>query len=406
MSSPWRRRDLRLYLAGRFAWSLAVMMQSVAVGWQVYAMTKDPVALGWVGLVQFLPMLALTVPAGDLADRFDRRYLVAFAAALQAITSALLLTFSLTGQTALAPVLATLALFGVGRAIGAPASRSFVPSLVPDDELPAASAMASSTFHVAVIVGPALGGLLYGLGPSVVYGSAASLSLVTLISFASMRTQPTPPPASGTAWSRVIEGVRFLRGSPIVLGAVSLDLFAVLLGGATALLPVFAADVLHVGAFGLGALRSAPALGALGLSAWLLRAPPTRRVGWWMFAGVAIFGLATIGFGLSRSFWLSFVMLLIMGAADMISVWVRSTLIPLATPRGMLGRVSAVEMLFIGASNELGEFESGMTAGWFGTVPAVLVGGVGTLVVTAAWAVGFPALRQVDRFDEVKPPER
>jgi MFS family permease len=396
-----QKRDLRLYLIGRSANHLAVLMQSVAVGWQVYALTHDPVSLGWVGLAQFLPMLLLTLPAGDLADRYDRRYLVGVSSVLLAGCSGLLLAFSWHPDPQAAWIYGALALFGVGRAISAPAARSFIPHLVTDDELPAAAALSATAFEVAVIAGPALGGVLYLLGPTVVYGLCATLALFTTACFAAIHTRPEPTEHAGTALERVREGLSFMRGSPIVLGAISLDLFAVLLGGAVALLPVFAADVLHVGSVGLGAMRTAPAVGALLVNLWIVRRPPERHVGVWMMAGVGLFGLATVGFALSRNLWLTLAFLATMGGADMISVWVRSTLLPLVTPRAMLGRVSAVEMLFIGASNELGEFESGITAGWFGTVPAVLLGGIGTLVVTGVWWVAFPALRSVDRFADL-----
>jgi MFS family permease len=398
------KRDLRLYLVGRSANHLAVLMQSVAVGWQVYALTHDPISLGWVGLAQFLPMLLLTLPAGDLADRLDRRYLVAVSSVLLAACSGLLLAFSWLPDPQPTWIYGALALFGVGRAISAPAARSFIPQLVSDDELPAASALAATAFEIAVIAGPALGGVLYLLGPTVVYGLCAALALFTTACFLAIHTRPVPTQHSGHALARVREGLAFMRGSPIVLGATSLDLFAVLLGGAVALLPVFAADVLHVGSVGLGAMRTAPAVGALLVNLWIVRHPPERHVGVWMMAGVALFGLATIVFGLSRNLPVSLLALATMGGADMVSVWVRSTLLPLATPRAMLGRVSAVEMLFIGASNELGEFESGRTAGGFGTEPAVLLGGVGTLVVTGVWWVAFPALRRVDRFADLRPP--
>lgn len=401
-----KKRDLRLYLIGRSANHLAVLMQSVAVGWQVYALTSDPVSLGWVGLAQFLPMLLLTLPAGDLADRYDRRYLVAVSSVLLAACSGLLVAISWHPDPQAAWIYGALGVFGVGRAISAPAARSFIPHLVTDDELPAASALSSTAFEIAVITGPALGGVLYLLGPTVVYGLCAALALFTTACFAAIHTRPPPVPHVGTALERVRAGLSFMRSSPIVLGAISLDLFAVLLGGAVALLPVFAADVLHVGTVGLGAMRTAPAVGALLMNLWIVRRPPERHVGVWMMVGVGVFGLATMGFALSRNLWLTLAFLAVMGGSDMVSVWVRSTLLPLATPRAMLGRVSAVEMLFIGASNELGEFESGITAGLFGTVPAVLFGGAGTLVVTGVWWFAFPALRRVDRFRDLEPPSR
>jgi MFS family permease len=396
--------DLRTYLLARFAGTVGVLVLSVAVGWQVYALTNDPVSLGWVGAAQFFPMLALTLPAGDLADRYDRRLLTAGAGLLQALAAVVLAALTLLPEPSVTTIYAALVLFGVGRAIAAPSSRALVPLLVSGPELPQAIALSSSTFQAGVILGPAIGGALYLLGPAFAYATSAALLLVMSLSFYALRTRPTPAaPDLSTAWSRVSAGLRFLGQTPLVLGAVSLDLFAVLLGGATALLPVYAKDVLHVGAFGLGVLRAAPAVGALLVNVAIVRSPPQRHIGRWMFGGVALFGLATLVFGASTTPALSLAALVVMGGADMLSVWVRSTLIPLATPPAMLGRVSAVEMLFIGASNELGELESGLTAGWFGPVRAVLLGGAGTLLVAGTWMGLFPSLRDVDRLDEVRP---
>lgn len=396
--------DLRAYLIARFAGTVGGLIVSVAVGWQVYSLTGDPVSLGWVGAAQFFPMLLFTLPAGDLADRADRRWIVAGSALLQATAIGLLLALSLRPDPSVLPIYAALVVFGIGRAIAAPSSRAIVRTIARGPALPQAVALSASTHQAGIILGPALGGVLYLLGPVITYGVGMALLLVMAGAFAMLKARPTPtPPGLESSWERVSAGLRFLRSTPIVLGAVTLDLFAVLLGGATALLPVYAADILHVGAVGLGLLRAAPAVGALAVNVWLVRQPPEHAVGRWMFAGVAVFGFATLVFGASTSPALSFAALLVMGAADMLSVWVRSTLIPLATPPEMLGRVSAVEMLFIGASNELGELESGVTAGWFGPVRAVLLGGVGTLIVTLTWAGLFPELRDVDRMDDVTP---
>lgn len=399
--------DFRLYLTTRLFVTFATMIQSVAVGWQVYDITRDPMALGYVGLAQFLPMVLLTLPAGDIADRFDRRLIFACATALELISSLLLITFTLFNPTNALPFYGALALYGTARAFAAPAMQSFLPTLVPAPQLPRAIALSASAFQVAVIAGPAVGGGLYIFGPLAAYGTSALLfafGIAATLSITPRRIQHAVSLGTVTAVERVMAGISYVRHQPVVLGALSLDLFAVLLGGATALLPVFARDILHVGPEGLGALRSAVAIGAFLTSIALGYISLNRRAGLLMFASVAIFGVATIVFGLSTNFYLSFFALFILGASDMISVYIRSSLIQLATPDDMRGRVSAVNFLFIGASNELGEFESGTTAGWFGTVPAVIIGGIGTLVVVGVWMWGFPALRKVDRLADVKPP--
>lgn len=404
-SGLFRLRDFRLYISGRFLGTLAMLIQSVAVGWQVYDITESPLALGYVGLAQFLPIVLLTLPAGDIADRFDRRYIVAGAGVIEAAAAGFLIFLSLTHSGDVTLFYAALALFGVARAFMAPASRSFVPLLVSSSQLPRAVAVSSSTFQAAVITGPAIGGGLYIFGPVVVYATCVILFLAIAGAFLAIRTRPPVQThmAVTSAFKRVTAGIAYMRRSPIVLGAISLDLFAVLLGGAVALLPIFARDILHVGPEGLGVMRSAPAVGAIVVNLLIIWRPLRTRTGHIMFACVALFGVATICFGLSENFWLTLGALTMMGAADMVSVNIRSTLIPLATPQPMLGRVTAVEMLFIGASNELGEFESGLTAAWFGTVPAVIVGGFGTLSVVGLWMWLFPDLRKVDKLSDVKP---
>ena len=404
--SVLKYRDYRLFLTARLLVTVAIQIQSVAVGYQIYEITSDPLALGFVGLAQFLPMLALILPAGDLADRYNRRTILMLTCFLEAAVAAAFLLLTVFRVETVWTFYAVLGLFGVVRTLSAPASQSLVPLLVPGEHLSKAIAWSSSAFQTATIVGPALGGGLYLLGPEVAYSVCLVLSLMVAALFGMMRVSMAPRDhlRNTTAFQRAAAGVGYVTAHPIILGAISLDLFAVLLGGATALLPVYARDILHVGAFGNGLLRTAPAIGAAVTGLWLGHRPLNRNTGAWMFACVALFGLATIVFGLSRSFALSAVALVVLGASDMVSVFVRSTMIQAATPDEMRGRVSAVSMLFVGASNELGEFESGGTAWLFGVVPAVVVGGIGTLVVVGAWMWLFPALRQVDRLSDVKPP--
>lgn len=398
-------RDFRIFLAGRFLGTLGSQVQSVAVGWQIYNLTHSATALGLVGLAQFLPMVLLILPAGDVADRIDRRLIVALSYTLQAIAIALLILLTHLGTPDVWPFYLVLVLTGVSRAFAGPALRSFVPLLVEKEQMPRAIALSSSSFQVAVIGGPALGGILYIWGPLAAYGACLLFFVAVALAFVAVRTQHRQQPADPTltAFGRVTAGIAYIRTQPIVLGAISLDLFAVLLGGATALLPIYAKDILHVGPEGLGLMRSAPAIGAVLVNFALIWRPLHRHTGLVMFACVALFGVATIVFGLSESFLVSLVALFVMGGADMVSVFVRSTLVPLATPPEMLGRVSAVDLIFISASNELGEFESGMVAGWIGTVPAVVVGGLGTIGVVGLWMWLFPALRKVDRLTDVKP---
>ncbi|MGV8995322.1 MAG: MFS transporter [Parvibaculaceae bacterium] len=407
LASLFNLRDFRHFLTGRFFGSVATQIQSVAIGWQVYEITKSPMALGFVGLAQFLPMVILLLPAGDIADRVDRRVIAALSYIVQALSVALLAAFTWTGivEHAIWPIYLALVVFGCARAFAGPATRAYVPLLVSKEQLPRGIAVSSSTFQVATIGGPALGGFIYIGGPLLAYGVCFVLFLFSAAAFYGIRTRSVIAAADPTltTFGRVTAGLRYIFRKPIVLGAVSLDLFAVLLGGAAAMMPIFAADILHVGPEGLGLLRSGPALGAVLVNFLLIAMPLKRHTGYIMFACVAIFGLATIVFGLSENFTLSMVALLIMGGVDMVSVYVRSTLIPLATPPEMLGRVSAVDMLFISASNELGEFESGVMAGLLGTVPSVVIGGLGTIGVVALWMYLFPALRKVDRLMDVKP---
>jgi MFS family permease len=405
LQAVYRNRDFGFFISSRFLSTVAMQVQSVAIGWQIYDIERTPLALGLVGLCQFAPMFLLTLPAGEIADRFDQRRVLAIAQVVQAICSGLFLLFSLLAPRNAIPFYAVLVLFGAARGFAGPSGQSLLAFLVPPERLAKSIALSSSAFTVAVIAGPALGGFLFATGPVATYGvcllaSLASAALTTTLRGRQLDRSSIP---DATRLERVKEGVRFVWNRPIVLGAISLDLFAVLLGGAVALLPVFARDILHVGPMGLGVLRSAPAAGAALTAFTLSRWPVSRRSGTRMFAAVAVFGMATIAFGLSRNFYLSLAALFVTGASDMISVYVRSSLINFATPDPMRGRVGAVSMLFIGASNELGEFESGITAAWFGTIPAVVLGGIGTLGVVAIWMWLFPPLRKVDRLTDVAP---
>jgi MFS family permease len=380
-----------------------MQVMSVAVGWQVYEITGDPLDLGYVGLAQFGPMFALTLYAGDVADRYERRIVLALAHALSCLCGVLFFALSYWNVSDVNAYYAVLVLFGVSRAFSGPAGQSLLPQLVKPEVLPQAIAWSSSTFQVAVIAGPAFGGYALVWGAPVAYALSAILFAAVVVSlFAIHVVTPKREGVEGRALDRLLAGVAYVREKRILFGAISLDLFAVLLGGAVGLLPIYAKDILQVGPDGLGWLRSANAIGAAGMAISLGLWPLNRHAGWWMFFNVALFGAATIVFGLSESFTLSLVALIVLGAADMVSVNVRHSLTQLTTPDHMRGRVSAVSMLFIGASNELGEFESGVTARWWGTVPAVVVGGLGTLGIVALWAYWFPELRKVDRLTELK----
>ncbi|MFN9163210.1 MAG: MFS transporter [Alphaproteobacteria bacterium] len=391
-------------MVSRFFSNVAMQVLSAAVAWRVYELTRDPWSLGLVGLAQFVPMFALTLYAGDVADRYSRRVILAISYMVEALCAGLFMVVTWAGITDPNVYFAILVLFGSARAFSAPASQSFLPQIVPADLLPRAISISSSAMQVAVISGPALGGAALLLGADFAFGlSLALFAMVGCVIFAIRIERPRTAPPSGSLLERVAEGIVYVRRRRELFGAISLDLFAVLLGGATALLPFFANEILHVGPLGFGLLKAAPAIGAAAMSFWLTAYPIGRHAGMKMFACVGIFGIATIIFGLSGNFWLSFAALIVLGASDMVSVNVRHALTQLATPDHMRGRVSAVSMLFIGASNELGEFESGLTAAWWGTVPAVIVGGIGTLGIVAAWAWMFPELRKVDRLTDLKP---
>ncbi|HSN70251.1 MAG TPA: MFS transporter [Steroidobacteraceae bacterium] len=396
-----RHRDFALYLVARFVATLAVHMQTVAVGWQVYAITGDPLDLGLVGLSQFLPFVLMILPAGQAADHYDRRRIVTVCYAVEALCGMLLLAFSLSGRTDVWPVFAVMILFGTARAFAMPTGQALVPNLVPPQHFGNAVALSSSSFQVATIVGPTLGGLLYLAGPAWVYGCVAGLLLVCAGLMASLRSGGrSDAPREPATLRTLLSGLAFVRSRPLVLGAISLDLFAVLFGGATALLPVYASDILDVGPGGLGLLRTAPGVGAALCAAALAFHPITTRVGRWMFVGVLVFGVATLVFGASRDFVLSMVALVLLGAGDMVSVYIRHLLVQLETPDAIRGRVSAVNSVFIGASNELGEFRAGVMAAWWGSVPAVLVGGAATLAIAGLWVRLFPGLWRMQRFPD------
>jgi len=399
--AAFRHPTFRYYMWARFISALCSEMQALAVAWQVYGITHRPLDLGLVGLAQFLPAIPLFLVAGHTADRVPRQRILQTSFASFALCSALLLAFTLHGLRSAYPIYAVLLLNGVIRAFNNPAAQAFLPLLVPEADFPNAVAWSSSIFQAAIIGGPMLGGVLYGITgqPAPVYAAAALGMIAALVLISALRV----PAGAGHGRPRgafslevVLGGLRYIWRNKLLLGAISLDMFAVLLGGAVALLPVYAKEILNVGAFGLGLLRSAPGAGAVLMAILVAHRPLRRRAGTTMLWCVCGFGVFTIVFGLSRNMALALGSLLLVGACDMVSVIVRHTLIQLGTPDQMRGRVSAVNTIFIGASNEVGQFESGITAQWFGTVPAVIAGGAGTILIVALWARLFPALREAN----------
>ncbi|MBV8029872.1 MAG: MFS transporter [Betaproteobacteria bacterium] len=402
--SPLAIRDFRLFLGGRFCANLAQQMLTVAIGYYLYDATGDALVLGYAALAIFIPGALLTLPAGDLADRFDRRHMLGVAHAMHTACAALFLFLVLNKRTDVGYFYAVLVLSGVGRALAGPAVSSFAPFLVPREIFGQAVAWSTSTAQVAVMLGPALGGLVYLAGPWVPFAACCVVSPMVMVAMLSIRTRSAGgTPKEGTALSRVVQGLRYLRRQPIVLGAITLDLFAVMLGSVTALLPVYARDILHVGPDGLGVMRSAIAVGAVatGLALAHLPAPRQPHAGTAIFGGVAVFGAAAMVFGFSTSFALSIVALLVMGSGDMLSVFVRGTVVQLGTPAEMRGRVSSVHFLFVGAANEFGDFRAGMAAAWLGAVPAALAGGACTLAIVALWTRLFPELRRINRLADI-----
>lgn len=377
---------------------VAMEMQSVAVGWQVYEITKRPLDLGLVGLVQFLPGILLFLVSGHVADRYDRRKLIILCYIGYGLSFGLLLWTALAETRLVAFIFVILVILGIMRVFNAPVSRAFLPQVVPEEDLPNAIAWASTFFQGASILGPAAGGVIYAAfrGPGAVYVTSILLNVIAIVCTVRIQAAAKPRPREPFSAKSVLAGLHYIWREKVVLGSLSLDLFAVLLGGAVALLPVYAKEILHTGPWGLGLLRAAPGVGAATMAIFLAYRPLRQKAGLTMLWCVAGFGLFTILFGISHSLVLSLVALVFVGATDMVSVVVRAILIQVATPDEMRGRVNAVDMVFIGASNELGEFESGLTAQWFGTVPAVVLGGIGTLIVTALWAWAFPELRKVE----------
>ncbi len=372
-------------------------MLTVAIGWHIYELTGNVLDLGLVGLAEFLPRVLFMLHTGHVADRYDRRHVAALCQTVQGLIAVALVLGSATDNISREMIFLLAFALGAARSFEMPATQALLPNIVPTELFPRAVAAAASAMQAATIVAPAVGGLLYAFGSLWVYGPVAVLYAIACCLMLSLSSRQQVLRKERASMDSLLAGIRFIRSRRDILGAISLDLFAVLLGGATALLPVFAKDILLTGPWGLGLLRSAPAVGALAMSFWLARFPIERQVGRIMFTAVGVFGVATIAFGLSTSFWFSLAVLAVLGAADMISMVIRGAFVQLHTPDEMRGRVSAVNGLFIGASNQLGEFESGVTAAWFGTVPAVVMGGVGTLLITGLWIKLFPTLANRDR---------
>ncbi|MFF7706129.1 MFS transporter [Pseudomonas sp. NPDC007930] len=398
-STPTLLRHHRPFMAfwlARVCTASAFQMLTVAIGWHLYQLTNSVLDLGLVGLVEFAPRVLFMLHTGHVADRYDRRRVAAICQALQGLVALTLVICSLSDSVSRNLIFLMAFCLGAARAFEMPTTQALLPNIVPPGLFPRAVAASASAMQTATIVAPAAGGFLYAFGSTWVYGPSVLLYVLALSLVSTLPARQPANQVGKATLQSLLAGIHFIRSRPDILGAISLDLFAVLLGGATALLPVFARDILLTGPWGLGMLRSAPAVGALLMSFWLARFPIERKVGRTMFAGVAVFGVATIAFGLSTSFWFSLAVLAVLGAADMISMVIRGAFVQLETPDEMRGRVSAVNGLFIGASNQLGEFESGATAHWFGTVPAVVLGGLGTLVVCGTWMKLFPTLAKRD----------
>lgn len=398
MKNPlFEYRSFLYFFLSRVATTGASQMMMVVVAWQMYDLTQSAYDLGLVGLAQFVPALALALLVGQVADRYDRRRVLAWCLAGQLLVTVVLVAGTLGGWLNREAILIASLGLGATKAFQMPTQQALGPTLVPLFVLPRALAINSAATQLAIITGPALGGFLYVAGAAVVYLSCGALYLAAILLVLRIVPVQTHTMREAVSLHSLFAGIGFIWRRKEILGAISLDLFAVLLGGATALLPIFAREILHVGPWGLGLLRSAPAVGALAVSLYLARRPIQRRAGKIMFTAVALYGVAILVFALSESFLLSLAALALSGAFDMVSVVVRQSLVQLDTPDAMRGRVSAVNSIFIGASNQLGEFESGMTAGWFGTVPSVLIGGIGTLVVVGLWIRLFPALARRER---------
>ncbi len=405
-SFPFRHRDFGLFWLGMFLVNLAVQVEAITIGWQIYTSARKTLNIeesafmvGMVGLAQFLPLFALTLWAGSLADRYSRRAIVLISLLVETACVLGLVGLAAIESPNLTHIFAIAAVFGAARAFLSPAASALVPMLVPRSEMPQAISLKSLSWQAAVIIGPWFGGMLCAVSTQLSYAVAAALYAGGAFIVLFIRTNTTPERQLGSHWAQIKEGLSYTWQNKIIFGAISLDLVAVLLGGATALLPAFASDILKVGPQGFGLLRSGPAIGALLMALALARWPLTRQAGIRMFWAVAVFGAATIVFGLSQNLWLSITALAVLGAADMISVYVRQTLVQIVTPDHMRGRVSSVSGLFISGSNELGEFESGVASRLVGPVAAAVYGGIGTIMVTGIWAWLFPEIRKADRLD-------
>lgn len=397
--SAFSHRPFVLYWLARFCATFAVQIIAVAVAWQVYDLTRDPLDLGIIGMVQFLPMLLLVLVTGSVADRYGHRLVMLLSLIVQVLCAAGIFLFAWRGLTTPMPIFVALTVLAVARAFFGPASQALVVYLVPKHDFANAVGWNSSAWQVASIVGPVAGGLLYGVAATVAYGTSAVILAVATVLMVMIPSTPPPAEIRHITFASLFDGLWFIRKHKLVLGAISLDLFAVLLGGAVALLPIYARDILQLGPWGLGFLRAAPGIGAV-LTAALLATNPVRdHAGRILLVFVGLFGLFTVGFGLSTTAWLSIVLLALIGAADMVSVVIRETLLQLWTPDEVRGRVNAVNMVFLGASNELGEFRAGMMAAWIGVVPAVVFGGVGAVGVAVVWALLFPSLRDARYLD-------
>jgi MFS family permease len=396
----WRQKPFLLYLGARFFSEFSYQVAAVVIGWNIYALTHSAFDLGMAGLVQFLPTALLVFITGSAADRFSRRRVMQVCQAVQGCVAAFLAWGTLSHWLTVPAIFAAIAVLGVADAFESPATTAMLSAVTGRDTLPRAAALSSSGLQFATIAGPALGGLLYAVSPVFPYGLMLGFwAMAAILSGSITMIREVEKPAESRTWRDLLAGVAFVRRDPAILGTISLDLFAVLFGGATALLPIFARDILHVGSAGLGVLRAAPALGALLVMGILARRSMSRRVGTRMFGAVMLFGAATVVFALSKWFWLSLIALAVLGAADAISVVIRSSLVQLRTPDALRGRVGAVNFLFINASNQLGAFESGTVAAFFGAVPSALIGGVASIAIALLWMRFFPSLRSIERLE-------
>ncbi len=397
----FRYRDFRLHCAARLLYGIALSMQAVAIGWYVYSVTDSPFALGVAGLSSFLPAACLSLFTGHVADIYNRRIVLSLAFTVASLASLCLFLIAYTGVDHVGAVYACVLTAGVARAFSNPSAQALTPNLVPKEHFANAITWYSSAWSGARIVGPALGGILYIFGPAVPFAVAfVSIAAAAILVFRIANPGPPRKNAGSVSWETLSAGLNFIRSKKVILGGISLDLFAVLFGGATALLPVIARDVMHTGPWGLGLLRSSPAIGAILMGAFLAHAPIGGRAGKKMLISVAIYGLATVLFGLSGNLFASMALLAIVGASDQISVVVRATVVQAETPDDMRGRVAAVNSVFVSGASDLGEFESGVTAGWWGAIPAIIVGGAATIACAAIWSRLFPALRDRDKLVE------